>query len=56
MLSQGGGGGGGGGQKMPILLNELRLGAQSVMLFSTLRDPTQLRRQPCGQQDPGAQK
>ena len=25
----------------------LRLGAQSVTLLSTLRDPTQLRRHPC---------
>ena len=33
---------------------ELRLGAQSVTLLSTLRNPTQLRRQPCAtrQQDP----
>ena len=32
----------------------LRLGAQSVTLVSTLRDPTQLRRHQCGtrQQDP----
>ena len=27
--------------------NKLRLGAQSVTLLSTLRDPTQLRRHPC---------
>ena len=26
---------------------KLRLGAQSVTLLSTLRDPTQLRRHPC---------
>ena len=30
-----------------IFLNELRLGAQSVTLLSTLRDPTQLRQRQC---------
>ena len=30
-----------------IFLQKLRLGAQSVTLLSTLRDPTQLRRHPC---------
>ena len=30
-----------------ISQNKLRLGAQSVTLLSTLRDPTQLRRHPC---------
>ena len=28
-------------------VTKLRLGAQSVTLLSTLRDPTQLRRHPC---------
>ena len=30
-----------------MFLTKLRLGAQSVTLLSTLRDPTQLRRHPC---------
>ena len=30
-----------------MLILQLRLGAQSVMLLSTLSDPTQLRRRPC---------